>query len=514
MAARLAAAVDAVDQALRKSHAMRGWLRGRRWCGESLGARTELAVKDRAVLRETGLEVLVMFLAVAREPNASIPIHLPLSISTARMDPGALELPVGPDRVYVTEAERRESYARAVVEGFQRRQTLGTVAGDTLHFHGDPFGAFASAAPEGEDTSNLLARIRTSEREVVLKSYKLLDPGNREADILGRLSKKAFGHVPRFLGEIALGEGTDRLVLAVVTEHVPSTDAFAWLTEGWAAELGGPAAPDFERASLSFASSLGEATAGLHEALADKHAGTFQTERFTAEDAEAAVKAALANLGDSLRRLAAFARGPDAPLTDLAAAARARVIEGREGIEAALVGLEACVGTAKGVTHADLHLGQVLRASDGDLLFIDFEGEPERAPGERSAKIPFLRDVATMNRSFAYVKHYVWREATRGDATAAWRLLDPKGWTPEDAAIAHRLTAWETAAVERHTRAYLAKSSLHESMPPEDARRAIRGWTMEKALYELRYELKHRPQNIFIPLEGVLALAEPFERVA
>jgi len=507
MPARLAAAVDAVDQALRKSHALRGWLRGRRWCGESLGARTELAVKDRAVLQETGVEVLVVFLAVAREANASIPIHLPLSISTARMDPGAFELPVGPDRVYVTEAERRESYARAVVEGFQRRQAVPTVAGDTLHFHGDPFGAFASATPGDGDTSNLLARVRTSEGEVVLKSYKFLDSSNREPEILERLRKKAFGHVPRFLGEIALGKGADRLVLAVVTEHVPSTDAFAWLTEGWTAELGSEVETDFERASLSFASSLGEATAGLHGALADKHAGAFQTEPFAKEDAEAAVKGALANLSDSLRRLAALAKGPGVPLTDLMAAGRARTIEHREGIEAALLGLEACVGTAKGVTHADLHLGQVLRASGGELLFLDFEGEPERAPGDRSAKLPFLRDIATMNRSFAYVKHYAWREATRGDATAAWRLLDRQGWTPEDAAIAHRLSAWEAAAVERYTRAYLAKSSHYASIPPEDAHRAIRGWTMEKALYELRYELKHRPQNIFIPLEGVLSVA-------
>ena len=509
MPPRLDAAVDAVDQALRKSHAMRGWLRGRRWCGESLGARAELAVKDRAVLQETGLEVLVVFLAVAREANASIPIHLPLSVSTARMDPGAFELAVGPDRVYVAEAERRESYARAVVEGFQRRQPIGTAAGDQLHFDGDAFGAFASVLPEGGDTSNLLARIRTSEREVVLKSYKLLDASNREADILARLRKKSFPHVPRFLGEIALGKGPDRLVLAVVTEHVPSTDAFAWLTEGWAAELATPAGTDFERASLSAASALGDATALLHGALADKHAGPFQTEPFAAEDAEAAVKGALANLSDSVRRLAALAKGPEAPLTELLGAARARMFEQRDGIEAALLGFEACVGTAKGVAHGDLHLGQVLRASGGEFYVIDFEGEPERPSTERSAKLPFLRDVATMNRSFAYVKHYAWREATKGDATAAWRLLDREAWTPEDAVVANRLGAWEAAAIERYTRAYLAASSLYGAIPPEDAHRAIRAWTMEKALYELRYELKHRPENILIPLEGVLSLARP-----
>ena len=44
-------------------------------------------------------------------------------------------------------------------------------------------------------------------------------------------------------------------------------------------------------------------------------------------------------------------------------------------------------------------------------------------------------------------------------------------------------------------------------LEPDTARRVIRGWTLEKALYELRYELKHRPGNARIPLEGILSLA-------
>jgi len=183
------------------------------------------------------------------------------------------------------------------------------------------------------------------------------------------------------------------------------------------------------------------------------------------------------------------------------------VFENRERIESTLLGLEAVVGTAKAVTHADLHLGQVLRTPSGDLLFIDFEGEPERAPGQRSVKLPPLRDVATMRRSFAYVRHYAWREATKGDATAALRLLQPEARSRDEEDVAHRLAAWETAAVERFTREYLAHATPYESLGSDDAHRAIRGWAMEKALYEFRYELKHRPANIFIPLEGILSLA-------
>ncbi len=507
MTARFEPAIEALEKAFRTSHGMRTWLRNRRWCGEVVGSRTELAVKDRAVLSETNEEALVLFLAVAKEEQTSHPIHIPLAISAARPDPDAFELATGDERLYVTEAERRESYARFLVDGFRGRVTVRTLHGDTIRFQGEPFGTYGSSAMEGGDTSNLLVRVRTSATEAVFKSYKLLDTQNREPDILERLHKKGFRHVPRYLGELTLGKGVDRVALGVATRFVAAPDAFVWLTDGWEAEFSGAPRPDFERESLEFATSLGGATADLHEALIDGHPGPFHPEPFTREDAEEAVRVALTNLSDSLRRLLALSKEPQPRLGDLAARARAVVFENREGMEATLLGIEAIVGTAKAVTHADLHLGQVLRSESGDLLFIDFEGEPERPPGARSTMLPPLRDVATMNRSFAYVKHYAWRAATRGDVTAAWRLLHREKWTDEEEGYARRLEAWESAAVERFIRAYLAKARVYAETDSGHALRAIRGWAMEKALYELRYELKRRPENILIPLEGLVALA-------
>src|SRR3990170_4883815 len=325
--------------------------------------------------------------------------------------------------------------------------------------------------------------------------------------ILQRLHKKGFPHVARYRGELALGKGSDRLVLGVATDLAETTDAFSWLTGGWREEFGAASEGGFERESLDFARALGEATARLHEALTDGHPGLFRAEPFTEEDAEGTTRAALGNLSDALRRLAALAKGPDPRLGGLAAQGRELVFAGRERIELALEGVEEGIGTVKGVTHADFHLAQVLRPVRGDLLFVDFEGEPERGPGQRDTKMPPLRDVATMNRSFAYVKHYAWREATKGDATAAWRFLHRQEWSPAEETIAYRLTAWESSAVERFTREYMVHAKAYESVDAETAWRVIRGWEIEKALYELRYELKHRPQNIFIPLEGVMSLA-------
>ena len=512
MASRFAPAIEAVDNAIRRSTQFREWLRSRRWCGEAVGLRSEIAVKDRALLAESGTEAIVLFLAVVRLPEGQTLLHLPLSIADARLEPDAFDMPVGEGRAFVAEAERREAYLRAVADGFERQAKIATTAGDALGFHGEPLGAFrAMGAPLAGDSTNLLTRFSTARTEVVFKSYKLPDVRNREPEILERLHRKQLRNVPRYLGEVALGQGPDRLVVALATEFVPSVDLFTWMTEGWREELaegGAPPSGEFGPQTLEVAASLGEATAALHEALFDRHPGPWQAETFRAEDATAARRAAITNLGESLRRLSVLARGLDRPAAEVAAKARAFLFENRAAIEEVLRGLDANLGTPKSVTHGDLHLGQVLRkTADGSLLFIDFEGEPERSPGQRSMKLPPLRDAATMNRSFSYVKHYAWRTAVRGDVMAATRLLERDSLQGGERALADRLLAWETAATDGFTTRYLARTSLYEGLRREEARLAIRGWMMEKALYEFRYELKYRPRDIFIPLEGIVSLA-------
>jgi len=511
MPSRFETAIDALDRAIRTSTPFRSWLRGRRWCGEAIGMRSELAPKDRALLSERPTEALVLFLVTTQEGPMSQMLHLPLSVATARFEADAFELTAGTDRLYVSEAERRETYAKFLVEGIQRSATLQTLHGDRLHFRGEPVGAYRSMLPTAVgDTSNLLLQVATVQRELMVKSYKLLDARNREPTILDRLHGKGFAHVPRLLGEMALGEGEDRIVLAVATDRVDAVDLFTYLSSGWRSELAGTGAvavPVFESASLELAAALGEATAALHADLADAHPGPFQVEIFEPKDAEATYRAATANLGDALRRLGLAAKHGGPIEGELGSRARRLLLENRRGIEETLHGITASVGGVKCVTHADLHLGQVLRrGTDGQLFFVDFEGEPERAPGQRSYKLPPLRDVATMNRSFAYVKHYAWREST-GDAHAALGLFGEETPPGPQRTWAERLLKWETAAVDRFSREYVRAATPYRDIPFEESSRAIQGWMMEKALYELRYELKHRPANMTIPLEGVLKLA-------
>ena len=502
-----------LEDAIRRSTAFRNWLRSRRWCGESVGARSELATRDHAVLAESGTEALVLFVVLAREGPSPVLIHLPLSVAKARLDSEVFELAGDQERLFVTEAERRESYARFLADGFRRGPKIRTRSGSLLHFTGESLGAFRSLAPSPEtDSSNLIVRMVTSEHEVVFKSYKLLDPQNREPAILERLHRRRFPHAPRFLGELSLGQGEERLVLGMATQQVGGEDLFAWLSAGWQEELRrGPASPsDFEGETMDLASTLGEMTAALHDALVDRKPGPFQAEPFTSADAQKAYRAATGNLADSIRLLAHRGSAGGSISSELASQSRGLLLDHRRDIEDVLVFLEAGIGTVKCVTHGDLHLGQVLRSpQDGSLCFVDFEGEPERPPNQRSVKLPPLRDVATMIRSFAYMRHIAWRDYLGGELNAPMQALPPPVLTSEQQEVLGRLQAWEDGVVRRYSERYLARTSLYPELDQAMAQRIIRGWTMEKALYELRYELRHRPANFLIPFEGILSLATP-----
>jgi maltose alpha-D-glucosyltransferase/alpha-amylase len=148
-------------------------------------------------------------------------------------------------------------------------------------------------------------------------------------------------------------------------------------------------------------------------------------------------------------------------------------------------------------THGDLHLGQILHTGD-DVVILDFEGEPLRPVGERRLKQSPLRDVAGMIRSFHYAAHVALRsERLRAVAgTAAERF-------ETDAA---RWAAWTTAVF---VRAYRDADGIAALLPADDEIRLLLDvYVLEKALYELRYELGNRPDWVDVPLGGVLGLLD------
>jgi maltose alpha-D-glucosyltransferase/alpha-amylase len=157
------------------------------------------------------------------------------------------------------------------------------------------------------------------------------------------------------------------------------------------------------------------------------------------------------------------------------------------------------VRAAKIRHHGDFHLGQMLIVKD-DVFIIDFEGEPRRSLAERRRKAPAARDVAGLMRSLDY------------SATAA--LERATKLAPEDnGKVARALDEWRERATASVLTAY-REAMTDPRLWPQDATEADRMldfFLLEKAFYEIEYELAHRPDWLRVPLAGtcrILARAE------
>jgi maltose alpha-D-glucosyltransferase/alpha-amylase len=150
--------------------------------------------------------------------------------------------------------------------------------------------------------------------------------------------------------------------------------------------------------------------------------------------------------------------------------------------------------------HGDLHLGQVL-STGRDFVIIDFEGEPARSLAERRHRRSPLRDVAGMLRSFHYAAHaairdLVARGASGGDERTQLAL---RPW-------AEVWAAWVSASF---LQCYLQRMEGSGLLPAtsEELRVSLDVHVLDKALYELAYELGSRPDWVGIPITGILAIA-------
>jgi maltose alpha-D-glucosyltransferase/alpha-amylase len=149
--------------------------------------------------------------------------------------------------------------------------------------------------------------------------------------------------------------------------------------------------------------------------------------------------------------------------------------------------------------HGDYHLGQVLYTGN-DFVIIDFEGEPARPLSERRLKRSALRDVAGMLRSFHYAPYAV----VFGTAPGSYVRTEDLTRLEAGARFWHQ---WVSAAF---LRAYLAESATGGHLPsdPEHVKTLLNAFLIEKALYEIVYELNNRPDWVRIPLRGLMDLVE------
>jgi maltose alpha-D-glucosyltransferase/alpha-amylase len=260
-----------------------------------------------------------------------------------------------------------------------------------------------------------------------------------------------------------------------------------------------PIPPEAEEAVgpyLESARLLGQRTAELHLALASAvEDEAFAPEPFSAMYQRSLyhgyraytiqvlgeLRNALASLPPGAREdaQATIARG-DAILTRFLAITRRRIVAMRIRC------------------HGDYHLGQVLHTGS-DFVIIDFEGEPARSLGERRIKRSPLRDVAGMLRSFHYATHV----ALRGQTSTVVRS--------EDLPVLEQWAqAWYLWVSGAFLHAYLDLMADTPVLPakPEDIAILLDAYLLQRALYEVSYELNNRPDWLRVPLQGIMQVLE------
>jgi maltose alpha-D-glucosyltransferase / alpha-amylase len=247
---------------------------------------------------------------------------------------------------------------------------------------------------------------------------------------------------------------------------------------------------------LEAAALLGRRTGEMHLALATPTGDpAFAAELFTAEalatDA-ARIDAQITSTLDTLRH--GVTSLPDDVTADSAALILSRRLDLLRRSHAIAAVPPADAGLRIRI-HGDYHLGQVLRARS-DYVILDFEGEPARSLAERRAKQSPLRDVAGMLRSFSYAAYSALDHFTQRHAGTV-KTLEPWAQLWQNAVSTEFLNAWRTTVAV----------NPHLTAQPLQADRLLNAYLLEKALYELLYELNNRPTWVRIPIAGILSLS-------
>jgi maltose alpha-D-glucosyltransferase/alpha-amylase len=471
-----------------------------RWFGQKQRTlRSTTIVETRAEQRGDGMRVMLLNLAFTE--GSPVTQVLPLFIGTeddgdsqaspaivARFSDGMVlwdALHVGSCRKKVWEVVAgRESWQNPAV----RLQGLE-----------NPIAAEAPPAKTrllgGEQSNSTLS----FDDAYLLKFLRKFEPGpHPDADIIRALGRRNFAHVPRYAGEIRCLMENEEGILALLTTYVNNQgDCWTYALDGIARfferVLSVAVQPDVEGKLSELAGAvfpprlrqLGERTGELHRCLETIEGADFQPEPFTTlyqrslyqtmrsqvRRIEREVRSKLSSLSEEIQQQALdwFSRVP-------------RILE------AYSILLQQKITATKTRVHGDYHLGQVLNTGN-DFVILDFEGEPRKTLAERLLKRSPLVDVAGMLRSFDYAL-----EVT---------LLQQKAQDQE------RLKPWALKWLELVTAAFLDgyrfKAAGGSFLPAsaEEFNGLLTLFLLDKAIYEIGYELNYRPDFLQIPLSAI-----------
>ncbi len=445
--------------------ALAAWIERQRWYASKSRHVSAIEIEECAQIAED--PPLLLVLVQARFASGSHELYqLPLTFLPRAEGNHPSSVVAAGSRAAVDSAIDSE-LARDLLRRIDAESELTTDDG-TFSFHrvelSGPVSIDVPVRPVGVEQSN--SSIVFGD-QTVLKVFRKLEPGiNPELELLQFLTRRQFANIAPLLGWYAYEGRSFSATLGVAQRF------FADATGGW--ELALEQIGSDPETFLAELGSLGKITAQLHNALAsDASDPAFSPETPSAES----LALLTATIDEDIERM--FIRLP----TD----ERVAAIAGRGQDVRERIAMRSQVGGGgRSIrTHGDFHLGQTLHTPDGWVI-IDFEGEPARHLFERRQKRSPLRDVASMLRSFAY-------------ATSAMAITRGQPAPPD--------------FEERARRTFLEHyfSNIDPALlPAGDAAiiNLLSIFELEKAIYELQYELDNRPEWLPIPVAGIARLLE------
>ena len=407
---------------------------------------------------------------------------------------------------YLTDAFALEALPRGMLRALKARGTLALPGGGEIQARPTE----AIDAVEGEDEAKI--RWLTSEQSnssVILGNIAIVKLIRRvvsgihpEAEMTRHLTALGYANTAPLLGEVVRvdADGTPN-TLAIVQGVIPNQgDAWTWVLDNLrravedAALTDSAASADYQVLD-AFVGTIGRRLGELHRALA---APSDDPAFSPVEADEAAVEAWRRTIGAEVAHALDALAAHRGTLDDEAAELATSVLEKRQAILDVVGSLaEAGLGTVTTRVHGDFHLGQVL-VSGPDAFIIDFEGEPVKTLEERRAKASPLRDVAGMLRSLDYA------------AAAVSGIEEDAGPQPVRERRQALLDAFRRESAAAFLHHYHAGVAGEEPEQEAEMREnpLLDLMLLEKAAYEIGYEVANRPKWLSIPLGGFKAIVD------
>ncbi|MDP8247133.1 MAG: hypothetical protein P9M00_03275 [Candidatus Tritonobacter lacicola] len=445
--------------------------------------------------------------------------YLPLAVATlkavAEIDPSKLisTIKIGNETVKLYEASEDEAFNMMILNSIAASAAVKTREGSFVFEHTDllpdncpasiPLGSVKKISAEQSNTSIVFGEA------FIMKNYRMVEEGtNPDFDIsLFLTTRTGFRNFPSLLGYVEyLKEKGGNTTIAILQEYIGGADDCWEWTCGRLKEIyasipapGQPTPAGKEETIRSLSGDyparmeeLGRVTARFHTALAsDRHFPAFAPEPVTERDA--AKWAGLFSC--QIRSVLGLAAEMLPSLPEEVQEELARVIGGEEAFLERVKDLSLLCeeGVSKIRVHGDYHLGQVLKR-DGTFFMLDFEGEPARPLAERKVRQCALKDVAGMLRSFDYAAYAVLFEL------GAEKMGPLEEWG----------TAWRDLARRSFLDGYLSGTGTASFLPRshKSLQKVLSVYELDKAIYELNYEMNNRPGWLKIPVRGLLGIMQ------